>query len=134
MRRRSCISANGGFVAHGHAIDVGDRQRKAGALQQRAEVAQIGERRDARRDAAFDLAFGRGKACRSSVSVSPPSSAARNSPSGFERAADLHQRARQVVDELQRQRRHDEIERGVAERQRLLVGGDKYFARAPHRA
>ena len=43
---------------------------------------------------------------------------------GLERAADLDQRAGQIVDELQRQRRHHEIERRVAERQRLLVGDD----------
>ena len=36
----------------------------------------------------------------------------------------MHQRARQVVDVLQRQRRDHEIERSVAERQRFLVGGD----------
>ena len=34
---------------------------KSRALQQGAEIAQIGKRRDARRDAAFDLAFGGGK-------------------------------------------------------------------------
>ena len=44
---------------------------------------------------------------------------------GLERAADLDERARQIVDELQRQRRHHEIERAVAERQRFLVGGDR---------
>ena len=48
QRERRCI-------AHGDAVDVGDRQREARALQQRAEIAQIGERRDARRDAAFDF-------------------------------------------------------------------------------
>ena len=51
-------------IAHRDAIDVGDRQRKAGALQQRAEIAQIGERRDPRRDAAFDFGFGRGERLR----------------------------------------------------------------------
>ena len=42
-----------------------------------------------------------------------------------ERAANLDERAGQIVDELQRQRRHHEIERAVAERQRLLVGRDR---------
>src|SRR5258708_30670522 len=36
--------AEHGIVAHGDAVDVGDRQRKAGALQQGTEIAQIGER------------------------------------------------------------------------------------------
>ena len=58
MRRRSCISASGDGIAHRDAVDVGDRQREARALQQRAEIAQVGERRDARRDAAFDFALG----------------------------------------------------------------------------
>ena len=84
MRRRSCIRCERRGVAHGHAVDIGHRQREAGALQQRAEIAQIGERRDARRDAAVDLGSRLRRtpgAIRSGVS--PPSSAARNSPSGF---------------------------------------------------
>ena len=51
----------GGIVAHGDPVDIGDRQREARTLQQRAEIAQIGERRDARRNAAFDFAFRRGE-------------------------------------------------------------------------
>jgi hypothetical protein len=45
-------------VAHHDAIDIGDRQRKARALQQRADIAQIGKGCDARRHPAF--AFGLG--------------------------------------------------------------------------
>ena len=45
-------------VAHGQAIDVGHRQREAGALKQRAQFAHVGERRDMRRDAALDLGLG----------------------------------------------------------------------------
>ncbi len=40
----------------------------------------------------------------------------------LERAAHLRQSAGQIVDELQRQERHDEIERAIGERQRFLVG------------
>src|SRR4029450_1609294 len=89
------------------------------------------------------------KAWRSSGRVSAPTSAARNSPTGvsargplpgearaanerrqqqpvgLERAPDLHQRARQVVDELQRQCRRNEVERSVAKWQRLLVAHDR---------
>ena len=43
-------------------------------------------------------------------------------PVGLQGAADLHQRARQVVDEMQREPGHDEVERLIGERQRLLVG------------
>ena len=112
-------------VAHGDAVDVGDRQREARALQQRAEIAQIGERRDARRDAALDLGLGRGERLAQLGQAFAADHRRQEQPVRLERAADLDQRARQVVDELQRQRRHHEIERAVAERQRLLVGDDR---------
>ena len=53
------------------------------------------------------------KLWRNSVSVSPPSSAARNRPSGLSARRICTSVAGQVVDRLQRQRRHDEIERAV---------------------
>ena len=43
---------------------------------------------------------------------------------GFQRAAHLNERARQIVDELQRQRRDDEVERRLPERQCFRVGDD----------
>ena len=61
MRRRSCIERERRRVAHRDAVDIGDRQRKARALQQRAEIAQIGKRRDPRRNPALDLRLGRRK-------------------------------------------------------------------------
>ena len=61
MRRRSCISAKRGIVAHGQPVAVDDRQGEAGTLQQRTQIAHIGEGRNARRNAAFDLAFGGGE-------------------------------------------------------------------------
>ena len=45
-------------VTHADAVDVGDRQRKAGPLQQSAELAQVGERRHPRRDAVLHLRLG----------------------------------------------------------------------------
>ena len=45
-------------------------------------------------------------------------------PVGFERAAHLHERAGQIVDELQRQRRDHEVERILPQRQRFRVGDD----------
>jgi hypothetical protein len=48
-------------VAHHHAVDIGDRQRETSALQQRADIAQIGKRRDAGRDPAFAFGFGGGR-------------------------------------------------------------------------
>ena len=45
-------------IAHGEPLDVRHRQREARALQQRAHLAHVRERRHARRNAALDLALG----------------------------------------------------------------------------
>jgi hypothetical protein len=45
-------------------------------------------------------------------------------PVRLERPSHLHQRAGEVVDELQRERRHHEIEARVAKRQRFGLGHD----------
>ena len=103
-------------------VHVGDRQRKARALQQRAEIAQVGERRDARRHAAFDFGLGLRERLTQFGQAVAADHRGEEQAVGLERAANLDQRARQIVDELQGQRRHHEIERGVAKRQRLLVG------------
>jgi len=51
------------IVAHRDSLAIDDRQRKTGALQNAAKLADVGERRDARRDTALDFNFGGGK-CR----------------------------------------------------------------------
>ena len=61
MARRSRISPNRIGVAHRDALDVRHRQGETRPLQQRAEIAHIGEGRDARADAAFDLRLGGGE-------------------------------------------------------------------------
>ena len=104
-------------VAHGEPVDVDHRQRKAGALQQRAEFAHIGKRRNARRDAAFDLALGLREGLAQFGQRVAAEQRGEQQAVGLERAADLDERAGQIVDELQRQRRDDEIERAVGERQ-----------------
>ena len=109
-------------ITHRDAIDVGDRQRKAGPLQQRPELAHIGKRRHMRRHPALNLCFGAAKLCRNSVSVSPAEERRQKKPVRLQRAADLHQRPRQIVDGVQRERRHREIEAGIGEGQRFLVG------------
>ncbi len=91
-------------VAHHDAIDVGDRQRKAGALQQRADIAQIGKRRDARRHAAFAFGFGRGKGLPQLGQRIAADHRRQQQPVGPQRAADLREHAGQIVDELKRER------------------------------
>ena len=71
-------------VADRHRLDIGDRQRKAGALEQRAGVAHVGEgdaRAGWRRRAASASAASR--LSRSSASVPAPAMAPRKSPSGL---------------------------------------------------
>ena len=112
------------LVAHGQPVGIDHRQSEAGALQQRAQLAQIGERRDPRRDAAFDLAFGLREGFAQFGEAVAADQRRQQQAVRLQRAADLDQRAGQIIDELQRQRRHDQIERAVGERQGLLVGGD----------
>ena len=98
-------------VAHHDAIDVGDRQRKACALQQRADIAQIGKRRDARRYPALAFGFRRGKGLPELRQRIAADHRRQQQPVGLQRAADLRQHAGQIVDELERERGDGEIER-----------------------
>ena len=126
-------------VAHRDPVDVGDRQREARALQQRAEIAQIGKRRDARRHAALDLGLGFGECGPQLGETFAADHGCKEQPVRLERAADLDERARQIVDELQGERGDDEIERSVAKRQRLFIGDARpaivptRLARSPRR-
>jgi predicted amidophosphoribosyltransferase len=114
----------GRIVTHNESIDIGHRQRKAGALQQSAEIAQIGERRDAGRYSGLDLGLGGGKGLPQLGERLPAEKRGEKKPVRLERAADLDERARQVVDDMEREQGDDEIERSVAKRQSLLVGDD----------
>ena len=100
-------------------------------MQQRAQFAHIGERRHARRDAAFDLALGLREGFAQFGQAVAADQRGQKQAVRLERAADLDQRAGQVIDKLQRQRRDDQIERAVGKRQGLLVGGDAQCAIAP---
>ena len=106
-------------VAHHDAIDVGDRQRKPGALQQRADIAQIRERRDARRYPALAFGFRRGKGLPQLGQRIAADHRRQQQPVRLQRAADLRQHAGQIVDELERERRDGEIERFRLQRQRF---------------
>ena len=134
IRRRSRIKCEHRLVAHGQPVAIDHRQRKSGALQQRAELAHIGERRHAWRDAAFDLALGLREGFAQFGEAVAADQRRQQQTVRLERAADLDQRAGQVVDKLQRQRRDDQIERAIGERQGLFVGGDVQgaFARPGH--
>ena len=113
-----------GRIAHRQPLNIGDRQREARALQQRAHLAHVGKRRDAWRDAALDLGFRRGKGLTQLGQRIAAEQRREEKPIGFERAADLNERAWQIVQEMQRERGNHQVERAVAKRQRFLVGED----------
>ena len=119
MRLRSAISAKASVIAHHDAVDVGDRQGKPDALQQRADIAQIGKRRHPRRHAAFAFGFRRRKGLPQLGQRIAADHRRQQQPVRLQRAADLRQHARQVVDELQRQRGDREVERIGRQRQRF---------------
>ena len=106
-------------IAHHDAIDVGDRQRKARALQQAADIAQIGKRRDARRHPAFEFGFGGGEGLPELGQRIAADHRRQQQPVGLQRAADLRQHAGQIVDELKGERGNRKIERFRLQRQRL---------------
>ena len=109
-------------VAHHDAIDVGDRQRKARALQQRADIAQIGKRRDPRRHSAFAFGFRRRKGLPQLGQRIAADHRRQQQPVGPQRAADLREHAGQIVDELKGERGDDEIERFRLQRENFLPG------------
>ena len=113
------------IVAHRHPVAVDHRQRKSGALQQRAKVANIGEGRNPRRDSAFDLAFRFGEGFAQYAQTVAADHRRQQQTVRLQCALDLDERAGQVIHKLQRQRRHDKIERGIGERQRFLVGSHR---------
>ena len=102
-------------------LHVRDRQREPGALQQRGAVAQIGERRHPRRGAAGQCRLGLGQRLAQFRQRAERRQARQQQPVRTQREAQLDQRARQVVDPVQRQARHHQIEAARRERQELLV-------------
>ena len=115
-------------IAHHDAVDIGDRQREAGALQQRADVAQIGKRRDAGRNPAFAFGFRRGKGLPQFGQRVAADHRRQQQPVRLQRAADLRQHAGQIVDELQGERGDNEIERFRLQAAELRLGdpADRY--------
>ena len=83
-------------------------------------VAQIRERRDPRRHPAFELRFRRGKALAKFVKRIAADHRRQQQPVRLQRAADLREDAGQIIDELQRERGYDEIERFLLKRQNFL--------------
>ena len=95
---------------------------KLRALQQRPQVPHVGEGGDAGARPALHLLLGRQQGGAQLAQRAAAEQGGQQQPVGLQGAADLDERARQIVDEVQRQARDDQVERLVAERQRFLVG------------
>ena len=107
------------IVAHHDAIDVGDRQRKAGTLQQRADIAEIRKRCDARRHAAFTFGLGLRKRLSQFGERIAADHRRQQQPIRPQRTPDLGERTRQIVDELKGERGDRKIERFRRQPQRF---------------
>lgn len=111
-------------IAHAQPLHVGNRHGKAGPLEKSAHVAHIGERGDARARSTRNLRFaGRKRAPKLGKSRAAEKRADKQSLRR-ERAADLDEGTRQVVDRVQVQDAGDQIERSAGERKRFFVGDD----------
>jgi hypothetical protein len=90
-------------------------------LQQGAEIAHIGERRDAGREAARGLALGDGEGLPQFGEAAAAQQRSHEQPVRLERPPHLRQHTRQIVHRLERQRRGHKIEASGGERQSLLI-------------
>ena len=109
------------IVSYDQPFAIDNRQSEACTLQQRTEFADIGKWSNMRRNSAFDLDL---SGCDGFAQLRQTFSADKRRQQQAIRlqcAANLDQGSRQVVDKLQRQRRHNQIERRVGKWQRLLV-------------
>ena len=123
--------AHGAQVAHQgervlvfdiYRFTVGDRQGEAGALQKAGGVAQVREGRDARAEAAIDLALGSPQRLPQLPQRSAAQHGAQEQSIGLQDATDLDQGAGQVVHPMQAHGAQHEIELRRCERKLLLVG------------
>ena len=108
-------------VAHRRAVEIDDRQRETHPLRERAQRAHVDERRDPRRRAAENLALGDGKTLAEFGQCVAADERPDEKAVGLQRAADLDERPGQIVDGLQHEERHREVETSVGRRQALDI-------------
>lgn len=108
----SCIS---------DGCDVGVRHGKCEPrpLQQRTQITDVGEGGDARTGPTLDLDLGFDEGLPKLGQGRAAKQGAEEQAVRLQTSPDLDQRTRQIVDEMQAQARHDEIERGFGEGQSL---------------
>ena len=115
MARKSASKREHVRVADHRAIEIDDRQRQTSALREPAKRAYVDEGRDPGRRAAEDLAFGDCQALAQLGQRLAPDHRRDQEAVALQRTPDLHQRARQIVDRLQREQRDSEIKPPVGD-------------------
>ena len=114
-----------GFISNGKDIVVDDRQREAGALEERPGIGDPGERRDVGGDAALLGEVGGEKRLAELGQGVAAKPRRQQQPVGPEQAADLNERAGEVVGGMKKEGREDEIEAIAGEGEKLLIGDDQ---------
>ena len=118
MPRRSSSSRAESGVAHGQRLDIGDRQREAGADQQVARRAHVDLRVEPR---GGPVALGLAERGAQRGQAAAADERAEEQAVGAQHAADQRQRAGQVVDLVEHARADHQVEAGVGEGQPVLV-------------
>ncbi|MNS81130.1 hypothetical protein D3C72_1148330 [compost metagenome] len=96
-------------IAHSHPVHVADRQGETGPLQQTRPVETVGEGRNPRLRPAIDLQFGLGQHPAQFLQRRRAEQAGDEQAVGPQGAADLAERARQVVGPVQAQQVDDQV-------------------------
>ena len=113
---------NHGRIADSQAVNVRHRQSEARALKQSTCRPHIQEGDYPRRDAALCLDLRGSEALPQFSQRISTCERGKQQAVRLQNAADLDKRTRKIIDELEREGRHEEIERALAKRQHLLVG------------
>lgn len=114
-----------GAVAHRMGFKVGDRQGEAGPLEQAASVADIDHRRHAGRDAAKDFNIGGKERIAQFGERATADGRGDQKPIGGNVAAQVFEKAGDVVDGLQVKERDDQVVIGGGQAQMFGVGRGK---------
>jgi len=111
-------------VAHDMALEIDHRQGKAGALQQGAGGAELDEGRDARRGAAARFGFGNRQGLAELGQRIAAEEGGEEQPVRFQGIAHLAENAGEVVDPVEGERGHREVEACRREGQGFGIGDD----------
>lgn len=108
-------------IAHRHPVGIGDREREARALEQRAKAAGVGKGGDARGCSAGDLEFRTHQAVAQLEQCVAPGKGGEEQAVGLQHPADLDQGSGQIVDQMQGQGGGDQIEARIGEWRKGVV-------------